>query len=49
MEEKLADTPPIRLDSYAKLPNQVFLTPDIEDFIRDYFALDYLMLERAEA
>jgi hypothetical protein len=48
VEAHLMDTPPKKLDGYAKLPNAVFLTPDIEDFIRDYFALDYLLLDRAE-
>jgi hypothetical protein len=48
VETLLADTPPIQLETYAKLPNEVFVTPDIEDFIRDYFALDYMLLDRAE-
>ena len=48
VEKVLADTPPNQLDSYAKLPNEVFVTPDIADFVRDYYALDYMLLERAQ-
>ncbi|MBT53060.1 MAG: hypothetical protein CMF72_06650 [Mameliella sp.] len=48
VDAKLADTPPKQLDKYANLPNEVMLTPDIEDFIRDYFALDYMLLERCQ-
>ncbi|MFC0160189.1 sulfotransferase family 2 domain-containing protein [Mameliella alba] len=46
VDETLADVPPAKLDGYRNLPNAVLLTPDIEDFIRDYFALDYVLLER---
>lgn len=49
VEAALADTLPIKLDKYANLPNAVLLTPDIEDFIRDYFALDYMLLDRCQA
>lgn len=49
VEAQLAETPPAQLDKYSNLPNAVMLTPDIEDFIRDYFALDYMLLERCEA
>jgi hypothetical protein len=48
VDETHVDTPPKKLDRFAKLPNAVFMTPDIEDFIRDYFALDYMLLDRTE-
>ena len=44
----LADAPPRLLDKYSNLPNAVMLTPDIEDFVRDYFALDYMLLDRCK-
>ncbi|WP_305972068.1 MULTISPECIES: sulfotransferase family 2 domain-containing protein [unclassified Mameliella] len=46
VDEMLADVPPAKLDKFRNLPNAVLLTPDIEDFIRDYFALDYVLLDR---
>lgn len=46
--ELLVDTPPAKLDKHSKLPNEVFVTPDIEAFVHDYFALDYLLLEKAQ-
>lgn len=48
VEEVLTDRLPVELDKYRNLPNAVMLTPDIEDFIRDYFALDYMLLDRCE-
>ncbi|WP_300440728.1 sulfotransferase family 2 domain-containing protein [uncultured Mameliella sp.] len=46
VDEALADVPPAKLDRFKNLPNAVMLTPDIEDFIRDYFALDYVLRDR---
>lgn len=46
--EQLADRPPIALQKYSKLPNAALVTPDIEDFIRDYYAIDYQLLAIAE-
>lgn len=45
--ELLVDTPPALLDKHSKPPNAVFVTPDIAAFVRDYFALDHLLLEKA--
>lgn len=47
VDDLLVDVPPNKLDRHGNMSNRVFLTPDIEDFVRDYFALDYLLLERA--
>lgn len=47
VDEILTDMAPRHLDKYQNLPNDVFLSPDIGDFVRDYFALDYLLLEQA--
>lgn len=48
VDEILVDVPPRQLGRSANLSNRVFMTPDIEEFVRDYFALDYLLLERTE-
>lgn len=45
--ELLVDTPPIMLDGRDRLPTAAFMADDIVDFVRDYYALDYLLVERA--
>jgi len=46
--EKLTDRLPISFEKMNKPSNNAFLTRDITDFINDYYALDYVLLEVAQ-